>query len=162
MKLNPVMMPYLRISKLSKDKKICMALFFMKDSSSSDIHELIIDTRLVYYCDFVDYIVPELTKELLVDDLIERQNVFWHFYSKLTPYKLDLIKFHESTNNKYKLCIQHGLSVNIDSVSYDKETYMEFNITQYLNKIVAAVAYHVEYEIPNTIKDIVINSNTIE
>lgn len=138
LKLNPVMVDHPRYS--SK----CMALFFIPDGSSipdieDTIHELVIDTRLVDYCDFVNYIQP-IDNINDINNIIQRQEKYWRWFQYFSKYVVDFsIK---ETEEKYLISLTHGVDTEI---SLNDST---FNITKRNLRFMELMAYVKEYEIP--------------
>ncbi len=145
LKIDPVMVDHPRYS--SK----CMALFFMADTE--DIHELVIDTRIVDYCDFVDYIQPiniNDINDIQPINIIQRQEKYWRWFQYFSKYVVDFsIK---ETEEKYLITLMHGMDVEISL----NDT--SFNITKKNLRFMELMAYVKEYEIPK-LENIIVTYN---
>lgn len=142
LKLNPVMVNHPRYSSTGER---CMALFFMHAVDS--INELVIDTRMVDYCDFVDYIHP-INNINNVDDIIQRQGKYWRWFQYFNHYVVDFsIKELKET---YLISLTHGMDINITCNDSN------FNITKRNFRMMELMAYGKDYEIPK-VEDIIVN-----
>jgi len=161
LKLNPVMMKHPRYKRFKEPN--CMALFFAKNESGSDSHELIIDTRTTLYCDIVDYVRPLDSTNLSVDDIIQRQRIYWHFCEQLASVNADNLYMKETTDGKYSLSFEHGGELSVNKMSFDETSgVLTFDMTKLINCIVCCAAYGKRYEVPKTLKDIKINCEIID
>jgi hypothetical protein len=111
----------------------CMVLFFEK--TDINVNELVIDTRIVKYCDFVDYIHDNIT-----NNIVEKQEKYWQLYQTFGKYTVDMT-INESNGN-YIFTFTHGMDVKIE---YNNNT---FTITKTYYQYMELMAYITTHEVP--------------
>lgn len=129
LKINPVIVKHPRYG------FDCMALVFV-NVSENEVNELVIDTRIVRYCDFVDYIRTDN-----INDIIERQEKYWNLFQTFGKYCVDMII--EESNDNYIFTFTHGKDVEI---KYENNTFI---LTKTFYRMMELMAYITTHKIPS-------------